>query len=43
MSARPMLVALALAVSACAPTPPPALSQAEVQEFVKSYVQKGGQ
>src|SRR6185369_17627836 len=38
MSARPMLVALALAVSACAPTPPPALSQAEVQEFAKSVV-----
>lgn len=38
MSARPMLAALALAVSACAPTPPPALSQAEVQEFVKTYV-----
>jgi len=38
MSARPMLVALSLAVSACTPTPPPALSQAEVQEFVKSYV-----
>jgi ketosteroid isomerase-like protein len=38
MSARSMVVALALAVSACAPTPPPALSQAEVQEFVKAYV-----
>jgi ketosteroid isomerase-like protein len=38
MSARPILAALALAVSACAPTPPPALSQAEVQEFVKSYI-----
>ena len=38
MIARSMLLTLALLVSACAPTPPPALSQAEVQEFVKSYV-----
>jgi len=38
MIAIAMLVLAALAVSACAPTPPPALSQAEVQEFVKAYV-----
>src|SRR5882672_5478251 len=38
MIAIAMLVLAALAVSACAPTPPPALSQAEVQEFVKTYV-----
>ena len=38
MAARSTLVAFALLLSACAPTPPPALPQAEVQEFVKAYV-----
>jgi ketosteroid isomerase-like protein len=38
MVARSTLIAFALLLCACAPTPPPALSQAEVQEFVKSYV-----
>ena len=38
MIARLTLLTLALLVSACAPTPPPALSQGEVQEFVKTYV-----
>jgi ketosteroid isomerase-like protein len=38
MIARSMLFTLALLVSACTPTPPPALSQGEVQDFVKAYV-----
>jgi ketosteroid isomerase-like protein len=38
MVARFTLIAFALLLSACAPTPPPALPQAEVQEFVKAYV-----
>jgi ketosteroid isomerase-like protein len=38
MTARSTLFAVALAVSACTPTPPPALSQGEVQDFVKAYV-----
>jgi len=38
MVARSTLIAFALLLSACAPKPPPALSQAEVQEFVKTYV-----
>jgi ketosteroid isomerase-like protein len=38
MIARSTLFALALSVCACTPTPPPALPQAEVQEFVKSVV-----
>jgi ketosteroid isomerase-like protein len=38
MVARSRLIAFALLLCACAPTPPPALSQAEVQEFVKTYV-----
>jgi ketosteroid isomerase-like protein len=38
MVARSTLIAFALLLCACAPTPPPALPQAEVQEFVKAYV-----
>ena len=38
MIARSTLVAVALSLSACSPTPPPSLPQAEVQEFVKSVV-----
>src|SRR5262245_23858296 len=40
MAARSTLFAFALLLSACSPTPtpPPALPQAEVQEFVKAYV-----
>jgi hypothetical protein len=38
MIARSTLLTLALLASACAPTSPPALSQAEVQEFAKSVV-----
>ena len=38
MTARSTLLTVALLVSACTPTPPPSLSQGEVQEFVKAYV-----
>jgi ketosteroid isomerase-like protein len=38
MTARSLLLALALLLAACTPTPPPALSQTEVQDFVKAYV-----
>jgi len=38
MTARSLLLALALLVSACAPTLPPALTQKEVQDFVQQYV-----
>jgi ketosteroid isomerase-like protein len=38
MVARSMPYVFALMLCACAPTPPPALPQAEVQEFVKAYV-----
>ncbi|HEY7239762.1 MAG TPA: nuclear transport factor 2 family protein [Burkholderiales bacterium] len=38
MAARSTFFALALLLSACSPTPPPALPQADVQEFVKAYV-----
>lgn len=38
MVARSMPFAFALMLCACAPTPPPALPQAEVQEFVKADV-----
>ena len=38
MIARSMLFAVALSLSSCAPTPAPALSQGEVQDFVKAYV-----
>src|SRR5207245_7732884 len=37
MTLRPMLCALALLLPACSPTPPPQLTQAEVQEFVRNY------
>jgi|SRR5689334_16964359 len=38
MTARSLLPALALLLAACTPTPPPALSQSEVQDFVKAFV-----
>jgi len=38
MAARLITCSLALLVSACTPTPPPALGQAEVQDFVRQYV-----
>jgi hypothetical protein len=38
MVARSTLIAFALLLCACTPTPPPALPQAEVQEFVNAYV-----
>src|SRR5438552_2596878 len=38
MIERLMICIFTLAVSACAPTPPPVLGQAEVQDFVRQYV-----
>ena len=38
MTTRPMICLLALVISACAPTPPSPLGQAEVQEFVRQYM-----
>lgn len=38
MTGRSLVCVLALFVSGCAPTPPPPLTQAEVQDFVRQYV-----